>query len=92
MVHTKSFIREVLTKINLPQNLLHLIMRCVSSSYSLILFNGGSLEPFLSSREIRQGDHLLPYLFIFCMEYLGQLIEEKCGQKLWNPVKPPKVV
>ena len=87
IVHTKSFIREVLTKINLPQNLLDLIMSCVSSSSSSILFNGGSLKPFLPSRGIRKGDPFSPYLFILCMEYLGQLIEEKCGQKLWNPVK-----
>ena len=77
----------MLTKINLPQNLLDLIMSCVSSSSSSILFNGGSLEPFLPSRGIRQGDPLSPYLFILCMEYLGQLIEEKCDQKLWNLVK-----
>ena len=82
-----SFIREVLTKINLPQNILDLIMNCVSSSSSSILFNEGSLEPFLPSRGIRQGDPLSPYLFILCMEYLGQLIEEKCDQKLWCPVK-----
>lgn len=58
-----SFIRKVLVKVNLPQNLRDLIMSCVSSSFSSILFNGG------------------------CMEYLGQLIEEKCGQKLWIPAK-----
>ena len=48
-----SFIREVLTKIKLLQNLLDLIMSCVSSSSSSILFNRGSLEPFLSSRGIK---------------------------------------
>lgn len=28
-----------------------------------------------------------PYLFILCMEYLGQLIDEKCDQKLWVLVR-----
>ena len=82
-----SFIRDVLVKINLPQNLIDLIMSCVSSSSSSIMFNGGCLEPFLPSRGIRQGDPLSPYLFILCMEFLGQLIEEKCSQKRWAPVK-----
>ena len=52
-----------------------------------LLINGGCLDSFFPSRDIRQGDLLLPYLFILCMEYLGHLIEEKCAAKAWNPVK-----
>ena len=29
----------------------------------------------------------MPYLFVLCMDYLGQLIEEKCSENLWQPVK-----
>ena len=82
-----SFIREVLINANLPHNLISLIMRCVSSVSTSILFNGGNMEPILPSRGIRQGDPLSPNLFIFCMEVLDHLIEEKCRDNQWNLVK-----
>lgn len=82
-----SFICEVLYAANFPSNLIQLIMSCVSSATTLILFNGGALEPFLPSRGIRQEDPLSPYLFILCMEVLGRIIEEKCFNKLWCPIK-----
>lgn len=65
-------------------------MSCVSSVSSSILFNGGCLQPLYQSRGIRQGDPFSPYLFIICMDYLGQLIEEKCSENLWKPVRSSK--
>ena len=62
-------------------------MSCVSSVSTSILFNGGKLEPILPSRGICQGDPLSPYLFILCLDYLGQLIHDKCEENLWDPVK-----
>ena len=85
-----SFIREMLIKFNFPQNLIELIMSCVTLVLTFILFNGGCLETFSPSRSIRQGDPLSPYLFIMCLEYLGYLIEEKCTARLWNPIKASK--
>ena len=77
----------MLARINLPTKLIDVIMSCVSTISTSILFNGEALDLILPSRGIRQGDPLSPYLFIICMDFLGQQIEEKCNMKTWQPVK-----
>jgi len=77
-----SFIKSMLIRYNFPDNIIELVLSCISSVSTSILLNGGSLEPFYPSRGIRQGDLLSPYIFILCMEFLGQLIQEKCEAKV----------
>ena len=48
-----SFIREVLYAANFPPDLIQLIMSCVSTATTLVLFNGGALDLLLPSRGIR---------------------------------------
>lgn len=62
-------------------------MSCVLTISTSIFFNGGVLDHFLPSRGIWQGDPLSPHLFILCMEVLGRIIDAKCSNNLWNPVK-----
>ena len=82
-----SFIMDMLIRFNLPRKLIDLIMSYIFSISTSLLFNGGALEPFLPTRGIRQGDSLSPYIFIMCMDYLGKLIQERCEDKSWIPVK-----
>ena len=82
-----SFIRDMLIRENLLADLIDIIMSCISMVSTSVLFNGETLDLIYPSRGIRQGDPLSPYLFILCMEFFGQLIEEKCNAKLWQPVK-----
>ena len=62
-------------------------MSCVTSTKISILFNGGALESFNPSRGLRQGDPISSHLFILCMEYLGHLIDKKCMEGVWIPLK-----
>ena len=82
-----SFIRDMLIRINLPSDLIEVIMSCVTTVSTSILFNGEVLDLIFPYKGIRQGDPLSPYLFIICMDFLDQLIEEKCNIKMWQPVK-----
>ena len=79
-----SFIRKMLIRFNFLENLIELIMSCISLISTSLLFNGGCMDSFWPSRGIRQGDPLSLYLFIMCMEFLGQLIDEKCSEHLWT--------
>lgn len=53
------FIRETLIRVNLPSDLIDVIMCCVSTVSTLVLFNGEALDLIYPSRGIRQGDPLL---------------------------------
>lgn len=65
------FIRKVLNCFGFPLNLIKLILSCISSSSTSLLFNGEKLPPFTPSRGIRQGDLLFLFIFLLCMEYLN---------------------
>lgn len=82
-----SFIHKVLQAFHFPPNLIRVIMGCVTSLRISVLVNGGALDSFYPSRGIRQEDPFSPYLFILCMEYLSHLIEHKCREGSWTPLK-----
>ena len=52
------------------------IMACVSSVKYSIKFNGKLLESFTPSRGLRQGDPLSPFLFLFVVDALSDLISK----------------
>lgn len=45
-----GFIRERLISINLPMGMVELIMSCISTVSTSVLFNGGMLQPIQPSR------------------------------------------
>ncbi|OMO88470.1 reverse transcriptase [Corchorus capsularis] len=82
-----GFIRDMLKFFNFPNNLIKLIMSCISDPSLAILINGSSSDEFHASRGIRQGDPISPYLFLLSMEYLSLLIENEVDNNSWNPIQ-----
>ena len=70
----------------LPPQLILVIMNCVTSSSLSILWNGEPMERFKPTRGVRQGDPLSPYLFVACMERLSQLIETLHMEGRWKAI------
>ncbi|XP_074336668.1 uncharacterized protein LOC141673834 [Apium graveolens] len=50
------------------------VMRCVTTVSYEVCFNGMSVGPIIPKRGLRQGDPLSPYLFLFCVEGLSNLL------------------
>ena len=82
-----SFIKMVLKHFGFRESMISLIMSCVSTSTTALLFNGSKLDSFQPSRGIRQGDPISPYLFLLCMEFLGAQITSMCEDKMWDKVR-----
>lgn len=51
-----------------------LVMRCIEIVSYSILINNTPQDSFKPTRGIRQGDLLLPYLFILCIEAFSNLL------------------
>lgn len=55
-----SFIWDMLIRINLPKDLIEIIMSCVTSVSTSILFNGEALDPIFPSRGNKVGWPIVP--------------------------------
>lgn len=51
-------------------------MLCVITVSYSVCFNGSQVWPIFPWLGLRQGDHLSPYLFLFCVEGLSYSINE----------------
>lgn len=65
-------------------------MGCVTKGTTAILWNGQPLNPLKQIRGLRQGDPLSPYLFVLCLEYLSNLINQASLSKMWNGIRPSR--
>ena len=82
-----SFIKMVLEHFGFPKNITNLIMNCISTTTTALLFNGSKLEAFQPLRGIRQRDPISPYLFLLCMEFLSAQITSMCKERRWDKMQ-----
>ncbi|KAK0583096.1 hypothetical protein LWI29_033303 [Acer saccharum] len=73
------FVEGMMRKLGFSSRWINLILHCISSvSYSFVI-NGDICGLLKSSRGLRQGDPLSPYLFILCSEGFSCLINQAVG-------------
>ena len=76
-----------LIQMNFPPQWCEWVLACVSSAFAYILVNGSPSTPFKLQRGLRQGDQLSPFLFVFIVEALNQLILKATNMGLWSGVE-----
>ncbi|PKI36247.1 hypothetical protein CRG98_043359 [Punica granatum] len=69
-----SFIIKILESLGFHQIFISWIYQCISTTTFSILLNGSLHGHFSPSRGIRQGDPILPYLFVVSMEILSRVL------------------
>ena len=80
-------LNKVMEKLGFADRIRDLIMRCVSMVTYSVKINGVLRGHIISSKGIRQGDPLSPYLFLSCAEGLSALIQSTVDRGQMKGVK-----
>src|SRR4051812_42774215 len=83
----REFIYYILHLMRFPNAWINWIRECIEAPTFSVLINGIPSTTFRSSRGIRQGDPLSPYLFVLVMESLSIKLDSAMIQKQLNPIR-----
>ncbi|KAM2144184.1 hypothetical protein ACFX1R_047895 [Malus domestica] len=72
-----NFLEAMMLRLGFDSKWVPVVMMCVKLVSYSFLVNGEECGFVLSSRDLRQGDPLSPYLFLLCIEGLSALIAHK---------------
>lgn len=71
-----GFLKHQMVQMGFSIKWISWIMLCVTTMSYYVRFNRSQIGPIIPWRGLRQGDHLLPYLFLICVEGLSLLIND----------------
>jgi hypothetical protein len=82
-----DFLKKVLQRLGFSGRWVNWIMSCVTSVRYQVKFNGNNLDTFSPPCDIRQGDPLSPFLFLFVADGLSTLLQREVDSNHITPVK-----
>ncbi|XP_056858087.1 uncharacterized protein LOC130507391 [Raphanus sativus] len=75
-----SFLLKTLEAMDFPPMFIHWISRCITTASFSVQVNGELAGYFQSTRGLRQGCALSPYLFVICMNVLTKLLDKSANE------------
>ncbi|XP_019234766.1 PREDICTED: uncharacterized protein LOC109215203 [Nicotiana attenuata] len=66
------FLQQVMEDLRFTDRFIRWIMECIKTVNYTILVNKETTEPFIAAKDLRQGDHISPFLFAIVMEYFSR--------------------
>lgn len=69
-----DYLKQRMQALGFSSKWIRWVMRCVTFVSYDVCFNGMSVGPIIPKRGLRQGDPLSPYMFLFCVDGLSNLL------------------